>query len=87
LKVVGPPILSMAPSDSSSGSAALLKNCASFVVPVRPPSALAPLSDQRVLELPDGAEEAEKASDVMIGVRQEPGEHLHHAGVQPALVI
>ena len=35
----------MAARLSSSDSGALLKNCASFVVPVGPPSALAPLSE------------------------------------------
>jgi hypothetical protein len=60
LKCFGPPISSMCCRLSSIGSCALLKNCASFVVPPGPPSADAPLSemtDQRVVELtqPDGS--------------------------------
>ena len=43
--------------------------------------------DQRVVELADRFEEVEQAPDLVIGVLEESGEDLHHAGVEPALVI
>ena len=73
------------------GSGTLLKNCASFIEPCGPPSALAPLSeidhDQRVVELADPLEEVEHPTDVVVGVRQEAREHLHHPRVEPLLVV
>ena len=42
--------------------------------------------DQRVVELADRLQEVEQPPDVVIGVLEEAGEHLHHAGVEPAFV-
>jgi hypothetical protein len=42
--------------------------------------------DQGVVELADLAQEVQQPADVMVGVLQEAGEHLHHAGVQAALL-
>ena len=42
--------------------------------------------DQRVVELPDLLQEVEQTADVMVGVGQETGVHLHHPRRQPALV-
>ncbi len=39
--------------------------------------------DQRVLELPEGRQELEQSADLVVGVLEEAGEHLHHPGVQP----
>ena len=39
--------------------------------------------DQRVVQLPVLAQELDQPPDLVIGVGQEPGEHLHHPGVQP----
>jgi hypothetical protein len=36
-----------------------------------------------VVELAGLLQEIEQAADVMVGVRQEPGEHLHHPRRQP----
>ena len=62
-----------------------LKMKFSLNVPFGPPSALAPLSlsasDQRAVELAAAGEEVEQAAEVVIGVRQEAGIDLHHAGV------
>ena len=40
--------------------------------------------DQGVFELAGLLQEVEQPSDLMVGVRQEPGEHLHHPGGEPA---
>ena len=57
---------------SSTGSGQLLKNCASLVVPVTPPSALAPLSEITMINVlsssPDLAQELDQSPDVVIGV-------------------
>ena len=54
--------------------------------PVGPPSALAPLSDstqdQGVVEDAELVEAGQHAADLRVGVRQESGEDLHHAGGQ-----
>ena len=75
---------------SSSGSWALLKNCASLVVPVGPPSALAPLSEMTITMVlsscPCSCEVVEQAPEVVVGVAQEAREDLHHPAVQPARV-
>ena len=42
--------------------------------------------DQRVLELADVLERVEDPAEVVVGVRDEAGEDLHHPRVQPALV-
>ena len=42
--------------------------------------------DQRVVELAGCGEIVDQPADVMIGVLEEAGEHLHHAGVKPPLV-
>src|SRR4051812_39447755 len=67
---------------SSSDSWALLKNCASFVVPVGPPSALAPLSEmtiERVLGLTLFAQEVQQAPHLRVGVAEETREDLQPA--------
>ena len=38
--------------------------------------------DQRVLELTERRQELEQPADLMVGVLEEAGEHLHHPGVQ-----
>ena len=90
VEVLGAPMSSMAARFCSSESGTKLKNLFSFTEPVGPPSALAPLSemqhDQRVVELTDLPEEVEQPADVVVGVLEESGEHLHHAGIQPPLV-
>jgi hypothetical protein len=43
--------------------------------------------DQRVVELAELLEEGDQAADVVVGVLEEAGEDLHHAGVQTALVV
>jgi hypothetical protein len=40
--------------------------------------------DQRVVELAGLLQEVKQAPDVVVGVGQEPGEHLHHPRRQPA---
>ena len=68
----------------------MLKNLFSLTDPVR--SALGAGAvvgdehDQRVVELADRLQEVEQAAVVMVGVRQEAGEDLHHAGVELLLV-
>jgi hypothetical protein len=42
--------------------------------------------DQGVIELAELAQEVEQPADLVVGVLQEPGEHLHHPGVQAALL-
>ena len=42
--------------------------------------------DQRVVELAQLLEEVDQAADVVVGVLEEAGEHLHHARIQLALV-
>ena len=73
---------------SSSGSGALLKNCASFVVPVGPPSALAPLSETTMIErvvqlalLVAGSRAAGRGGG---RCGEEAGEDLHHRGCTAA---
>jgi hypothetical protein len=39
--------------------------------------------DQRVAELAGLLQKLQQAADVMVGVRQEPGEHFHHPRRQP----
>ena len=43
--------------------------------------------DQRVVQLAGRLEEIEQAPDLVVGVLEESGEYLHHAGVEPALVL
>ncbi len=43
--------------------------------------------DQRVVQLADRLEEVQQAPDLVIGVLEEAGEDLHHAGVEPAFVV
>ena len=43
--------------------------------------------DQRVVELADGAQELDEATDVVVGVAEEPGEDLHLTRVEAALVV
>jgi hypothetical protein len=43
--------------------------------------------DQRVLELADALQVGEQPPDVVIGVAQEPSEHLHHPRVQAPLIV
>ena len=43
--------------------------------------------DQRVVELADRLQEVEQSPDLVVGVLEEAGEHLHHAGVEPPLVV
>ncbi len=42
--------------------------------------------DHRVVELVDLTQEVQQPADVMVGVLQEPGEDLHHPGVQALLL-
>ena len=71
-------------------SATPLKKRHSLNEPLGPPSPLAPLSEttttMRVVELPGGLEVVEDATDLVVGVRDEAGEHLGHAGEQSLLV-
>ena len=72
----------------SSGT--LLKNLFSLTEPCGPPSALAPLSEMTMISVlsnsPMSFEEVEQPADVVVGVLEEAGEHLHHAGVELLLV-
>ena len=43
--------------------------------------------DQRVVELAELRQELEQTPDLVIGVAEEPGEHLHEPAVQPAGVL
>ena len=43
--------------------------------------------DQRVLKLADALQVIQQPPDVVIGVAEEAGEHLHHPRIQPALVV
>ena len=76
---------------SSNGPGQLSKNSASFVVPVTPPSALAPLSETTMINVLSSwstrTQEFEEPTDVVIGVAEETGEHLHLARVEPALIV
>ena len=40
----------------------------------------------RVVELAELGDEVEHPRDLRVGVREEPGEHLHHAGRESLLV-
>ena len=42
--------------------------------------------DERILVLPHLLEECDQLADIVVGVFEEPGEHFHHAGVEPALI-
>ena len=68
-----------------------LKNLFSLTEPFGPPSPLAPLSETRttiVLSSSPGLlEEVEQPPDLVVGVAEEPGVHLGHAGEQPLLVV
>ena len=72
----------------SSGT--LLKNLFSLTEPVGPPSALAPLSEISMISVLSSSpmlfEEVDQPADVVVGVLEEAGEHLHHARVELALV-
>jgi hypothetical protein len=67
-----------------------LKNLFSLTEPSGPPSPLAPLSETRTTmvfyALPRLLEEGEEAPDLVVGVTEEPGVHLRHAGEQPLRV-
>ena len=73
---------------SSSVSWALLKNCASFVVPVGPPSALAPLSEMTITivlsRTPCSRRKSSSRPRWWSVWLEEAREHLHHPGRQPA---
>ncbi len=74
---------------STSSTRSCTKRC-SLNDPIGPPSALAPLSLMTMTSVssssPVAREVVEHPPDLSVGVAEEPGEHLHHPGVQPAPV-
>ena len=86
-----PPSSSIFARFSSKLSGTLLKNSISLNEPVDAAlgrgAVVGDDHDQRVVELADLLERVEDAAEVVVGVRDEAGEDLHHPGVQPPLVV